>query len=318
MRLNNTLNVNFVLGVCQARHISFHLPYKARDSGRNRKYKGRAQASCRLARTSGRFIASQAFVNKISLLIEIASNESDKRLACTKFKPTDMKHSIRLILICLVLLASTQLKAQQSVRIKQDSTRQVQTLFQGKIKSVGISVSPTFQFGPIGPQAGIALAIHLNNHWEIGGSFARTAPQHHDDLTITPRLGQQFHAFSVAYTPKANRLVHLSFPLLIGAITSQNEVLPKAIMDPYTAGNPILGGQGGIRESSMFWNGPKSLGIQPGIQVELNVLKHLRVFTGANYRFAMGENSTDAMRGFVGTLGLKVGMFDKTLRTKKK
>jgi hypothetical protein len=60
------------------------------------------------------------------------------------------------------------------------------------------------------------------------------------------------------------------------------------------------------------------LGIQPGVQLELNVLKHLRVFTGANYRFAVGENSTDAMRGFVGTVGLKVGLFDRSLKGKKK
>ena len=89
-------------------------------------------------------------------------------------------------------------------------------------------------------------------------------------------------------------------------------------MDPNTQPNPIIGGHGGMREGGMFWDGPKSLGIQPGVQLELNVLKHLRVFTGANYRFAVGENSTDAMRGFVGTVGLKVGLFDRNLRTKKK
>jgi hypothetical protein len=47
------------------------------------------------------------------------------------------------------------------------------------------------------------------------------------------------------------------------------------------------------------------------------VLKHLRVFTSANYRFALGENSTDAMQGFVGTIGLKVGLFDRAWGSKK-
>ncbi|MFD3276474.1 hypothetical protein [Aquirufa echingensis] len=229
-----------------------------------------------------------------------------------------MNYSIRLIACSLALFASTQLNAQQTVLIKQDSTKKIQTLFQGKINSFGLSVSPTFQFGPMGPQAGMALALHLNNKWEIGGSFTRSLRGNRDDFAMAPQLGQQFHALSIAYTAKANKLIHLSFPLLIGAITSRNEVAPIGIMDPNTQPNPIMGGHGGMRDGGMFWDGPKSLGIQPGVQVELNVLKHLRVFTGANYRFAVGENSTDAMRGFVGTVGLKVGLFDRSLKTKKK
>ncbi len=229
-----------------------------------------------------------------------------------------MNNSIRLIVSSLALFASTQLNAQQTVLIKQDSTKKIQTLFQGKINSFGLSVSPTFQFGPMGPQAGMALALHLNNKWEIGGSFTRSLRGNRDDFAMAHPLGQQFHALSIAYTAKANKLIHLSFPLLIGAITSRNAVAPIGIMDPNTQPNPIIGGHGGMREGGMFWDGPKSLGIQPGVQLELNVLKHLRVFTGANYRFAVGENSTDAMRGFVGTVGLKVGLFDRSLKTKKK
>jgi len=229
-----------------------------------------------------------------------------------------MKHSIRLIALSLVMFTSIQLNAQQSVRIKQDSTQKIQTLFQNKIKSFGLSVSPTLQFGPIGPQAGMSVALHLNNKWEIGGSFTRSIRKERDDYTNTQKQGQQFHALSIAYTAKANSLFHLSFPLLIGAITSQNEETPIGIMSPNTRPNPIRGGHGGMREGGMFWDRPKSLGIQPGIQLELNVLKNIRVFTSANYRFAFGEKSTDAMSGFVGTLGVKLGVFDRGFRTKKK
>jgi hypothetical protein len=230
-----------------------------------------------------------------------------------------MNYSIRLIACSLALFASTQLNAQQTVLIKQDSTQKVQTLFQGKVKSFGISVSPTFQYGAMGPQSGITLALHLNNKWEIGGSFTRSLRGERDEFATNPKLGQQFHALSIAYTAKANKLFHLSFPLLIGAITTQQEQLPIYIMDPNTQPqpNPIIGGHGGFRQGGMFWDGPKSLGIQPGVQLELNVLKHLRVFTGANYRFALGENSTDAMQGFVGTIGLKVGLFDRAWGSKK-
>jgi hypothetical protein len=230
-----------------------------------------------------------------------------------------MNYSIRLLACSLALFASTQLNAQQTVLIKQDSTQKLQTLFQGKIKSFGLSVSPTFQFGPMGPQAGLSLALHLNNKWEIGGSFTRSLRGEREAIAMEPKIGQQFHALSIAYTAKANKLFHLSFPLLIGAITTQRALTPIGIMEPNTQPqpNPIRGVHGGIRHGDMFWDGPKSLGIQPGIQLELNVLKHVRVFTGANYRFALGENSTDAMQGFVGTLGLKVGLFDRAWGSNK-
>lgn len=229
-----------------------------------------------------------------------------------------MKHSICLIALSLVMITSFQLNAQQAVLIKKDSTQKIQTLFQNKIKSFGLSVSPTLQFGSMGPQAGVSLALHLNNKWEVGGSFTRSLRHDRDDIAIDPKQGQQFHALSIAYTAKANKLFHLSFPLLIGAITTHNQDTPIGIATPGTQSNPIRGGHGGIREGGMFWNGPKSLGVQPGIQLELNVLRNLRVFTGANYRFAFGENSTDAMQGFVGTVGVKLGVFDRGFRLNKK
>ena len=231
-----------------------------------------------------------------------------------------MLYSIRLIACSLALFASTQLNAQQTVLIKQDSTQKLQTLFQGKIKSFGLSVSPILQFGSVGPQAGLSLALHLNNKWEIGGSFTRSLRGERDDFATNPKLSQQFHALSIAYTAKANKLFHLSFPLLIGAIMTQQDQLPIYIMDPNTQPqpNPIRRGHGGSRQGGMFWDGPKSMGIQPGVQLELNVIKQVRLFGSANYRFAMGENSTSSMQGFVGSIGVKVGLFDRNLPKKKK
>ncbi|MFM7020628.1 MAG: hypothetical protein ACKOXC_07505 [Aquirufa sp.] len=228
-----------------------------------------------------------------------------------------MRHSIRLITSCFVLFASTQLNAQQTVLIKQDSTKKMQTLFQGKIKSFGFSAAPSFQFGAMGPQAGFAMALHLNNKWEIGTAFSSTLRKDRDGLATSPQLDQKFSALSIAYTAKANSLIHLSFPLLIGAITSNNRDMSLALPDPSTQPNPMLGGRDGMRDGDRFWGGPKSLGIQPGVQLELNVLKQVRLFGAANYRFAFGENSTSEMQGFVGSVGVKVGLFDHTWKKKK-
>jgi hypothetical protein len=158
------------------------------------------------------------------------------------------------------------------------------------------------------------MALHLNNKWEIGAAFSSTLRKDRDAQITNPALDQKFSALSIAYTAKANSLIHLSFPLLVGAITSHNTDMSLAIPDPNTQ---YGGHRDGMRDGDRFWRGPKSLGIQPGVQLELNVLKQVRLFGAANYRFAFGENSTSEMQGFVGSVGLKVGLFDHTWKKKK-
>jgi hypothetical protein len=50
--------------------------------------------------------------------------------------------------------------------------------------------------------------------------------------------------------------------------------------------------------------------VQPGINLEVNLFKYVKVFGGANYRFAFGEEKTDEMAKAAGTIGVKVGVFD--------
>jgi hypothetical protein len=238
-----------------------------------------------------------------------------------------MLHSIRLTTLCLGLFAANahaQDATQSSITIKSDSSlnQQAKTLFSASpknpIKSFGMSVSPIVQFGQMGTQSGISAALHLNNKWEIGVIALRSLRD--EESNRTP---QAFHAFTVAYTPKANSLIHVSFPLAIGAISEQQIRIsdPNAIPDPNPIGPNATRMRGDFRDRDGFqmgFRGPKALGIQPGVQVELNVWKHVRLFTAANYRFALGDNSTTDMQGFSGQVGLKLGIFDRKFGTKKK
>lgn len=237
-----------------------------------------------------------------------------------------MLHSIRLTTLCLGLFAA-QAQAQETTRssiIKPDSSssQKAKTLFSSSLKnpfkSVGFSVSPVLQFGQMGMQTGVSTAFHINNSWEIGTTILRSMRD--EESNRTP---QAFHAFTVAYTPKANSLIHVSFPLAIGAISEKQIRLsdPTAIPDPNPMGPNAMRGHGDYRDRDGFqmgFRGPKALGIQPGVQLELNVLKNMRLFTAANYRFALGENSTSDMQGFSGQVGLKLGVFDRKLGNKKK
>lgn len=238
-----------------------------------------------------------------------------------------MLHSIRLTTLCLGLFAA-QAHAQETTRtsiaVKPDSisSEKAKTLFSSSLKnpfkSVGVSVSPVLQFGQMGTQTGISTAIHINNSWEIGATILRSVRD--EESNRTP---QAFHAFTVAYTPKANSLIHVSFPLAIGAISEKQLRItdPTAIPDPNPMGPNSMRMRGDYRDRDGFqmgFRGPKALGIQPGVQLELNVWKHVRMFTAANYRFALGENSTTDMQGFSGQVGLKFGVFDRKLGNKKK
>ena len=232
-----------------------------------------------------------------------------------------MLHSIRLTTLCLGLFVNAQA---QEIAIKSDSSshQQAKTLFsslqKNPIKSYGLSVSPIVQFGQLGTQSGMSAALHLNNSWEIGVIALRSMRD--EESNNTP---QAFHAFTVAYTPKANSLIHVSFPLAIGAISEQQIRLsdPNAITDPNPIRHKSMHMRRDFRDRDGFqmgFRGPKALGIQPGVQLELNVWKHVRLFTAANYRFALGENSTTDMQGFSGQVGLKLGVFDRKFGTKKK
>ena len=241
-----------------------------------------------------------------------------------------MLNSIRLTALCLGLFAlnaQAQESSSSPIVIKKDSTssENAKTLFgsstKSPLKSFGLSVSPITQFGQLGTQAGLSAAIHLNNSWEIGASFLRSTRDEN-----SPKVSQAFQAFTIAYTPKANSLIHLSFPLAIGAISTQQARIFDQNLNP----DPMPQGQPGtmrLRDDfgrrdrdgfQMGFRGPKALGIQPGVQLELNVLRNVRLFTAANYRFALGENSTSDMQGFSGQVGLKLGVFDRKLGFKKK
>lgn len=202
--------------------------------------------------------------------------------------------------------AQTTLSAQD--RKESKDVFETKTLFKDgsspKIKSFGLSFSPLVQFGQLGPQQGGVLALHLNNKWEIGASFLGS--MRHRNEIYSNDLRQNFSALSLAYTPNANKLVHLSFPLMIGVIHYQDANMMVN-----------LPGQGG-RMNDFYWRyGRSAFGLQPGINAELNVHKYIRLFAGANYRLAIGNDELPELSGLSGQIGLKVGFFNHKISNKK-
>jgi hypothetical protein len=136
------------------------------------------------------------------------------------------------------------------------------------------------------------------------------------NMPTSSKLRQSFSGIQVEYTPKPNSLIHVSFPLMIGAIRSEdpNNIYNSQIK--MRAPFPKYMDRDFDDDHRMFNRGKAAFGIQPGVSLELNVFKYAKLFGAVNYRFAAGKNSHEDMNGVSGQLGLKLGVFDRPFKTK--
>jgi hypothetical protein len=241
-------------------------------------------------------------------------------------KIKDMKHSIRLVFFLFIgFLSANQAFGQETlIKIRKDTSSQMKTLFKPhKLTSIGISLQSQVLFGKGGPERGMGLQLHLNNKLSLGIASFNSMPRRDDRNGMrTPDNRRRFNALTIEATPMANKVFHLSFPLAIGRIQEERSIYEDRVYPAYVPqpgpGGPRPGyGHRGSRHggNDPYKNGPRALGIQPGINLEVNLFKYVKVFGGANYRFALGEEKTPGMSRATGTLGVKVGVFDKRIRS---
>lgn len=222
-----------------------------------------------------------------------------------------MKHSIRIILLLFIGLHSVgQAFGQETlIKIRKDSSSSsMKTLFKPhKLTSVGLSLQSQMLFGKGGPERSMGFQVHLNNKLSLGIASFNSNPRNDDPNRYADEPRRRFNALTMEITPMANKVFHLSFPLAIGRIQEE------APLYNYTHSympqpGPGFGGNWGRNDP--YRNGPRALGVQPGINLEVNLFKYVKVFGGANYRFAFGEEKTRDMSRATGTLGIKLGVFD--------
>lgn len=206
---------------------------------------------------------------------------------------------------------------------KSDSTisgekKEMKTLINANLglKSWGLSLSPYAQFGQPGRQTGISALFHINNTWAIGAT-GMSSMHNRDRNMMDPKPDQRFGGLHLEYTPKANSLVHLSFPLIIGMV-AQERPLDLTTANPLQQTYPQPTGlpypNRTDRDGARWDNLDKSFGIQPGINLEVNLFKYAKLFGGVNYRFAFGKNSNSDIQGVSGQFGFKFGVFNTRLK----
>jgi hypothetical protein len=215
-----------------------------------------------------------------------------------------MKNSIRLF--AFLLIGFNSFSQETLLKINKDTSSQMKTLFKpARLQSFGLSFQSQVLFGKGGPERGMGFQVHLNNKLSLGIASFNSMRGRDGGMQMDPQ--QRFSAFTMEVTPMANKVFHLSFPLAIGRIQEEASIIVPAYLSSSMM-MPQPGPGRGMNRNDR--RGPGTLGIQPGINLEVNLFKYVKVFGGANYRFAFGEEKTPGMSRAAGTLGVKVGVFD--------
>jgi hypothetical protein len=212
--------------------------------------------------------------------------------------------------IFAILLVSNVLFAQE--------TPQKQTLFSGKLHKIGIISSLSAQYTQFNngfkPSMNGSISLLFNEKFGVGLAVYRI----HDPNRTSgeTKTNGMVGGLQLEYLTKPSKLVHLSFPLLIGRGVASSGLADMNF--PY--------GRNGGRGSRDFdrRNSTRFLAIQPGVNVEVNLLKYLSMFGGVNYRIAFKNNNNSSMlsnndlSGLGFQLGLRGGIWGIPLKKQPK
>ena len=156
--------------------------------------------------------------------------------------------------------------------------------------------------------SGINAGLIINHNFTVGFSasgWTNRKTMYYDNITDTTGayLEGGFGRFLFEYTLNPQSLIHLTFPLMIGAggasFVADNEYNNWENDNWNNHQNEI--------DTDVFFS------IEPGIRAELNVFRFMRLNAGISYRYVGGlelkNTSSDMMNNFSATVGLKFGKF---------
>jgi hypothetical protein len=243
---------------------------------------------------------------------------------------------MKTIMIMLICLASTfAVYSQDSVQAKKSAhSNEMNTLFKkgnghGNCKiPLGYFIEMNGGYSQFGGKGvflpGMSMGIILNHHWTIGatGSFIgdhngmRFNNVYYDSATMnmhSAKLNGGYGGLLLEYTLLPRSKVHIAFPLMIGYGSM------------YYSNSTHHGDSAFFNNSHHDWrnsswhrNSISSDGffvVEPGVRLEFNVIKALRIGLGISYRYTPDlkfKNTTtpaDLINQFTARLGIRLGKF---------
>ncbi len=234
--------------------------------------------------------------------------------------------------VAIMLSITSPISAQDTEAIT-DSIPKTQTLFNSikpKLRKIGFYVAPEFQYlgtaGTYTPANGGSAMLIFNERLSIGvaGYGARSFTP-----TLSNNTGLQMNygygGLALGYTVNPHKLIHLNFPVLIGAGYVR---LDSTGSFWYRRGN-----RDDFHGLSIDNHGDYNpfFTAQVGANVEMNVFRFLKVYVGGSYRLTTGSTVTypianagtatltnSQLSGLNAQAGIKLGLFDISTERRKR
>jgi len=153
---------------------------------------------------------------------------------------------------------------------------ETRTLFgNGKVKTWGVLVNSQVQYAEILGEAvffsNVKGGFVFNEKWVVGvnvGQSLNEIPRYNDLTMMTENLEFTQGGMYLEYRLFPHKLVHLSIPLNVGLLRTESE---QDNFSPW-------GNYEDDREYTNFY-------LEPGLNIELNISKFIKLQLGASYRF---------------------------------
>ena len=205
-----------------------------------------------------------------------------------------------------------------SIIVKSQAQDTTQTLFKLiKPQTIGFYIAPEASYGQVRGSmtnlGGMSAMVILNKKWAIGATSQMVASRNFAPTAVSPyNMRASWAGGKIEYTLNPDKLIHVSFPLTIAGGRASADSLD------------YRWGRRGEWHEHRSGNSNSFVVVQPGINIEMNLMRFAKLYVGANYRlsFLTRNNTTllpaNSLQGYSINAGLKLGLFSMNLKGKKK
>jgi hypothetical protein len=179
-----------------------------------------------------------------------------------------------------------------------------EAIFSNPPSSIGGFFGANLQVGPVAGETAVFTSLRggvtFDRKLSIGGAYSFTV----NDFTPSSESDQEVYldmwmgGLLVEYSLNPDKLVHLTFPLVLGAGEAELDWREGALA---YGSDPLFG------EANFFF-------LEPGAALEVNLLPFLQIQGGLSYRLIPGQVDYRGLdqgdlSGFTGLLGLRFHFF---------
>lgn len=203
----------------------------------------------------------------------------------------------------------------------QDTANVLFNLSKDSFRTIGLYVAPEYRVTQLGEEftgmAGVSGMVIFNNRFSIGATFQRSTDRSFSPAVVSPlEMNSRLGGIKFEYALFPSHVVHLTVSTLIGGASLTADSIVADVYDNRFRHDRDFDNRVEVARNRFFV-------VEPGLNLEVNLIKNARFFAGASYRLAADGSETSlrlpasSMQGFSAVVGLKIGIFEIPLRKKQ-